>query len=75
MSYTDAAGASTGVVVAKLGDLQIVTRESARYDQVAPLLPVGLGAHVLFIVQEGAGRRGGLFTELADEYTTVFSTC
>jgi CheY-like chemotaxis protein len=70
LSLTDATGNSTGVVVAKLGDLRKVTREANRYEQVAPLLPVGLGAHVLYVVQAGAGRRGALIYQLADEHTT-----
>lgn len=69
IAFTDAAGAGTGVVVAKLGDLPRVTREAARYEQVAARLPVGLGAHVLFVVQAGAGHKGALFYQLADEHT------
>lgn len=70
VSFIDSADSSTGIVVAKLGDLRSVTREAGRYEQVAPKLPVGLGAHVLFVVQAGAGRQGGLFYQLADEHTS-----
>ena len=70
LSLTDAAGDSTGVVVAKLGDLRSITREAERYEQVAARLPVGLGAHILYVVEAGAGRRGALIYQLADEHTT-----
>jgi hypothetical protein len=71
--FQDATGASTGTVVVKLGALGSVAREAARYDEVAPLLPVGLGAHVLFVVGAGAGKRGALVYQLADEHTeTLF---
>jgi CheY-like chemotaxis protein len=65
-----AAGDSSGVVVAKLGDLRKVIREASRYDQLAARLPVGLGAHVLFVVRAGAGSRGALIYQLADEHTS-----
>jgi CheY-like chemotaxis protein len=69
VSYTDIDGGSTGVVVAKLGSLKRVIRESSRYDQLAPLLPAGLSAPQLYVVQVGAGRRGALVYQLADEGT------
>jgi DNA-binding NarL/FixJ family response regulator len=69
VSFTDVDGGSTGTVVAKLGDLRRVVREAAKYEQLAAMLPVGLGAHQLYVVQVGAGRRGALIYQLADEYT------
>lgn len=73
VAFQDATGANTGTVVVKLGALGSVAREAARYDEVAPLLPVGLGAHVLFVVGAGAGKRGALVYQLADEHTeTLF---
>lgn len=73
VAFQDATGASTGTVVVKLGALGSVAREAARYEEVAPLLPVGLGAHVLFVVDAGAGKRGALVYQLADEHTeTLF---
>ena len=69
VSYTDVDGASTGVVVVKLGSLKRVTRESSRYEKLAPLLPAGLCAPQLFVVQAGAGRRGALVYQLADADT------
>ncbi len=70
VAFTDAAGGSAGTVVVKLGELRKVVREAGRYDQLAARLPVGLGAHVLYVVQAGAGRRGALIYQLADEHTT-----
>jgi CheY-like chemotaxis protein len=73
LSLVDAAGNRTGVVVAKLGALGKVVQESNRYEQVAAMLPVGLGAHVLHVVRAGAGKRGALIYQLADEHTeTLF---
>lgn len=69
MTLTDAAGDRCGVVVAKLGELRKVVQEAGRYEQLAAKLPVGLGALVLYVVQAGAGRRGALIYQLADEHT------
>jgi len=46
-----------------------VIQEAGRYEQLAARLPVGLGALVLYVVQAGAGRRGALIYQLADEHT------
>ena len=70
MTLTDAAGDRGGVVVAKLGELRKVIQEATRYEQLAAKLPVGLGALVLYVVQAGAGRRGALMYQLADEHTS-----
>ena len=69
VAFTDASGGSVGIVVGKLGSLRNVVSEANRYEQVAARLPVGLGALVLYVVQAGAGRRGALIYQLADEYT------
>ncbi len=69
VSYSDIGGTSTGVVVVKLGDLRRVISEAEKYERLAAKLPVGLGAHVLYVVQAGAARRGALIYQLADEYT------
>ena len=42
-SFADQSGGSAGSVVIKLGNLQSVLREAARYGDVAAKLPVGLG--------------------------------
>jgi hypothetical protein len=34
-------------------------------------MPVGLGAHVLYVVKAGAGKRGALIYQLADEHTAT----
>ena len=74
VALKDSAGDSTGTVVIKLGDLRRVTREARRYEQLAARLPVGLGAHILYVVQAGAGRRGALVYQLADEHSqSLFS--
>jgi CheY-like chemotaxis protein len=72
VSFTDSDGSSTGTVVAKLGSLHRVMNEWGKYNQLAAKLPVGLGAHVLFAVQAGAGQRGALIYQLADEYKSLF---
>lgn len=71
VSLVDSDGADAGCVVAKLGDLRRVTREAERSTQVAPRLPVGLGAVVLYVVQAGAGCRGALIYQFADEYSST----
>jgi hypothetical protein len=71
LSLFDAEGNRTGVVVAKLAALGKAIQESSRYEQVAALLPVGLGAHVLHVVKAGAGKRGALIYQLADEHTAT----
>jgi CheY-like chemotaxis protein len=70
VSMIDAAGDRTGTVVAKLGHLANVVQEAGRYERLAARLPVGLGAHVLYVVRAGAGRRGALIYQLADEHTS-----
>jgi CheY-like chemotaxis protein len=69
VAFQDGASANTGTVVAKLGALSSVLREYAKYDELAAKLPVGLGAHIIFMVGAGAGKRGALIYQLADEYT------
>ncbi len=69
LSYADTTGNSVGHVVAKLGDLRDVVAENAKYEQLAAMLPVGLGALVLWVVQVGAGHRGALIYQLADQHT------
>jgi CheY-like chemotaxis protein len=71
LSLIDAEGNRTGVVVAKLAALSKAVQEAARYEQVAALLPVGLGAHVLYVVKAGAGKCGALIYQLADEHTAT----
>jgi CheY-like chemotaxis protein len=71
LTLVDTAGNRTGVVVAKLAALGKAAQEAARYEQVAALLPVGLGAHVLYVIKAGAGRRGALIYQLADEHTST----
>lgn len=66
--FADQTGGSAGSVVIKLGSLQSVLREAARYGDVAAKLPVGLGAHILSVVDAGAGKSGALIYQLADEY-------
>jgi CheY-like chemotaxis protein len=71
LTLIDSDGDSTGVVVAKVGALGKVVSESGRYEQVAAMLPVGLGAHVLHVVRAGAGKHGALIYQLADEHTST----
>lgn len=71
VSLVEPDGADAGCVVAKLGDLRRVIREAERSAQAAPRLPVGLGAVALYVVQAGAGRRGALIYQFADEYTST----
>jgi CheY-like chemotaxis protein len=69
VSYADNTGNSVGHVVAKLGTLRDVVVENSKYEQLAAMLPVGLGALVLWVVQVGAGQRGALIYQLADQHT------
>jgi CheY-like chemotaxis protein len=69
MSLIDPNGADGGKVVVKLGSLTSVIREASKYETVAARLPVGLGALVLHVVRAGAGKRGALVYQLADEHT------
>ncbi len=69
VSYRELDGKVIGSVVVKLGALRRVINEADRYHTVEAKMPVGLGAHVLDVVQAGAGRRGALIYQLADEYT------
>lgn len=69
VSYREPDGKSVGSVVIKLGALGRVINEADRYHTVEAKMPVGLGAHVLDVVQAGAGTRGALIYQLADEYT------
>lgn len=68
MVLIDADGGNTGTVVVKLGGLASVLREALRYENVVAKIPVGLGAHILYVVGAGAGRAGALVYQLADEY-------
>jgi CheY-like chemotaxis protein len=68
VSYRDADSNAIGSVVVKLGALGRVIREADRYHTIEAKMPVGLGAHVLDVVQAGAGRRGALVYQLADGY-------
>jgi CheY-like chemotaxis protein len=73
VSYRELDGKIVGSVVVKLGALGRVINEADRYHTVEAKMPVGLGAHVLDVVRAGAGRRGALIYQLADEYTeTLF---
>jgi CheY-like chemotaxis protein len=69
VSYGESDGTATGRVVVKLGALGRVLKEADRYHSVEAIMPVGLGAHVLDVVRAGAGQRGALIYQLADEYT------
>jgi CheY-like chemotaxis protein len=69
ISYADSEGADAGTVVAKLDDLRSTVREADRYNQVAPRMPAGLGAPVLHVIAAGAGQRGALIYQLAEENT------
>jgi CheY-like chemotaxis protein len=69
VSYQEQDGKLAGSVVMKVGALGRVISEADRYHSVEAKMPVGLGAHVLDVVQAGAGRRGALVYQLADEYT------
>ena len=68
VAFRDQDGENTGTVVIKLGGLASVLREASRYEDVVARLPVGLGAHILFVVGAGAGKGGALIYQLADEY-------
>ncbi|MGH2941049.1 MAG: response regulator [Solirubrobacterales bacterium] len=67
VSYLDPSGTGVGTVVAKLDDLRTAVREADRYAQVAPRMPAGLGAPILYVISAGAGQRGALIYQLADE--------
>jgi CheY-like chemotaxis protein len=69
VSYRDPEHKAIGSVVVKVGALGRVISEADRYHTIEAKMPVGLGAHVLDVVQAGAGRRGALVYQLADEYT------
>ena len=69
VSYREPDGKIIGSVVVKLGALGRVINEADRYHTVEAKMPVGLGAHVLDVVRAGAGRRGALIYQFADEYT------
>ena len=68
VALKDQDGVNAGTVVIKLGGLTSVLREASRYEDVVAKLPVGLGAHILFVVGAGAGKGGALIYQLADEY-------
>jgi hypothetical protein len=61
-------GARTALLAVKLGERRRVMDEAERYDRVAGLLPVGLGAPLVTTVKAGAGRVGALGYRLADDY-------
>jgi CheY-like chemotaxis protein len=62
-------GAGSARTVAKLGSLSKVRREVERFELFAPHIPLGLGAHLLYVVKSGAGKRGALIYEFASDYT------
>ncbi|HEV7771357.1 MAG TPA: response regulator [Solirubrobacterales bacterium] len=62
-------GAGPARTVAKLGSLSKVRREAERFELFAPHIPLGLGAHLLYVVKSGAGKRGALIYEFASDYT------
>jgi CheY-like chemotaxis protein len=64
-------GGSATRIVAKIGDLRKVLREADRFSQIAPRIPLGLGAHLLQIIKAGAGGRGALIYEFAQDYTAT----
>ncbi len=69
VSYREPDRKVIGSVVVKLGALRRVISEADRYHTLEAKMPFGLGAHVLDVVQAGAGLRGALIYQLADEYT------
>ncbi len=68
-------GTRRAQVAAKLGRRERVLHESVRYKQIESILPVGLGAPLLCVIEAGAGRSGGAFYRLANEHTqTLFDS-
>lgn len=61
-------GARTALLAVKLGERRRVMDEADRYDRVAGLLPIGLGAQLVTTIKAGAGRAGALGYRLADDY-------
>lgn len=61
-------GARTALLAVKLGERRRVMDEAERFDRVAGLLPVGLGAPLVTLIKAGAGRAGALGYRLADDY-------
>lgn len=61
-------GARTALLAVKLGERRWVMDEAERFDRVAGLLPVGLGAPLITTIKAGAGRVGALGYRLADDY-------
>ena len=61
-------GARTALLAVKLGERRRVIDEAQRYDRVAGLLPVGLGAALVATIKAGAGRTGAVGYRLADDY-------
>lgn len=61
-------GARTALLAVKLGERRRVMDEAQRFDRVAGLLPVGLGAPLVTTIKAGAGRVGALCYRLADDY-------
>jgi CheY-like chemotaxis protein len=57
--------------VAKLGNLRRILREADRFKQIAPRIPLGLGAHLLHVIKAGSGARGALIYEFAQDYTAT----
>jgi CheY-like chemotaxis protein len=61
-------GSRTALLAIKLGERRRVMDEAERYEGVAGLLPVGLGAPLVTTIKAGAGRVGALGYRLADDY-------
>lgn len=68
-------GGRQSLAAAKLGPLDRILGEARRYDQIAGLLPPGLGAPFLRTVDAGSGAEGGVFYRLADEHTRSLFDC
>ena len=68
------AGGRTALVAVKLGQLGRARDEAERFENVAGLLPVGLGAQLVSSVLAGAGCTGALCYRLADDYDRTLFT-
>jgi CheY-like chemotaxis protein len=68
----DSQGTLRAKLFVKTGSLDILQREKARYERhVAPLLQIGLFAHLIHRVEAGAGSRGALAYGLGEGRTSL----
>jgi CheY-like chemotaxis protein len=67
-------GTAGGSAVARIANIADVDEERRRFQQrVSGVLPLGTYAEIVGVVQAGAGPRGGVFYQLAEDFRPIFA--